>query len=362
MPPGRLQRLFWDNPLLGSGPAGTMQRSLTEDERTVGPMSAPHGADSTFASASSTWGHTLPAGLSIGEFEITGVIGEGGFGIVYLAYDHSLQRKVALKEYMPSSLAARLSDGVTAAVRSTRHADAFEAGLRSFVNEARLLARFDHPSLVKVHRFWEEHGTAYMVMPYYEGPTLKAALAQREAPRDEQALRGLLRPLLDALAMMHAAECFHRDIAPDNILLTKGGPLLLDFGAARHVISGMTDAPTVVLKPGYAPIEQYGEVPNMTQGPWTDLYALASTVHYAIVGKSPRPAVERLVADRQEPLARIGAGHYSDGFLRAIDAALAVLPQHRPQSVAEFKGLLDAAAAEPITLWRCLPYRIVAGV
>ena len=167
---------------------------------------------------------------------------------------------------MPSSMASRVNASATVMVKSDRHQETFKAGLKSFVNEARLLARFDHPSLVKVYRFWEENGTAYMVMPYYEGPTLKSALAAMGKVPDEAALRAWLRPLLDALSVMHAAQCFHRDIAPDNILLTATGPLLLDFGAARRVIGDMTHALTVVLKPGYAPIEQYGDVATMTQG------------------------------------------------------------------------------------------------
>src|SRR6187549_474527 len=178
-------------------------------------------------------GHTLPLGTRLRDYEITGLIGEGGFGIVYLAWDHSLQRKIAIKEYMPASMAARVNGSSAIVVKSERHIDTFRAGLKSFVNEARLLARFDHPSLVKVYRFWEENGTAYMVMPYYEGPTLKAALAELGRPPSEDELRAWLKPLLDALAVMHAAQCYHRDISPDNILLTPRGPLLLDFGAAR---------------------------------------------------------------------------------------------------------------------------------
>ena len=144
-----------------------------------------------------------------------------------------------------------------------------------------------------------------MVMPYYEGPTLKAALAELAAAPSEAELRAWLRPLLDALDVMHAAQCYHRDIAPDNILLTPRGPLLLDFGAARRVIGDMTQALTaVVLKPGYAPIEQYGEVATMTQGAWTDLYALASVVYFAITGRTPTSSVERLMDDRLEPLSR----------------------------------------------------------
>ena len=188
-------------------------------------------------------------------------------------------------------------------VKSERHLDTFKAGLKSFVNEARLLARFDHPALVKVYRFWEENGTAYMAMPFYEGPTLKTALAGLGHAPSEAQLRAWLTPLLDALTVMHAAQCFHRDIAPDNILLTATGPLLLDFGAARRVIGDMTHALTVVLKPGYAPIEQYGDVASMTQGAWTDIYALACVVYYAITGKTPMSSVERLMDDRLQPLA-----------------------------------------------------------
>ncbi len=310
------------------------------------------GSPGDFVSSSSFFGHTLPDGTRVGEFEIKGLIGEGGFGIVYLAYDPSLQRHVALKEYMPASLAGRTSGGVDVVVKSERHRETFKAGLKSFVNEARLLARFDHRSLVKVYRFWEAHGTAYMVMPYYEGPTLKRALAERSTPPDEAALRAWLDPLLDALAVMHEAHCFHRDIAPDNILLTPSGPLLLDFGAARRVIGDMTQALTVMLKPGFAPIEQYGEVAAMAQGAWTDLYALASVVYCAIIGQAPMSSVERLMSDTLVPLRIQAAGRYSDSFLRAIDAALELRPKDRPQDVAQFRALLDKqpAAVAPVAV------------
>jgi serine/threonine protein kinase len=290
-------------------------------------------------------GHTLPLGTRLRDYEITGLVGEGGFGIVYLAWDHSLQRRVAIKEYMPASMATRVSGSSAIIVKSERHLDTFRAGLKSFVNEARLLARFDHPSLVKVYRFWEENGTAYMAMPYYEGPTLKAALAALDggAPAEDE-LRAWLQPLLDALELMHSKHCFHRDIAPDNILLTAGGPLLLDFGAARRVIGDMTHALTVVLKPGYAPIEQYGDVASMAQGAWTDLYALASVVYFAITGSTPTSSVERLLDDRVEPLAAAARGRYSEELLRAVDAALAVRPADRPQSVAAFRALLGLPA------------------
>ncbi|MEX8518855.1 MAG: serine/threonine protein kinase [Leptothrix sp. (in: b-proteobacteria)] len=290
------------------------------------------------ASSAGVSGNALPVGTYLAEFELTGVVGEGGFGIVYQAWDHSLQRRVALKEYMPAALAAREQTQVQ--VRSERHRDTFQAGLNSFINEARLLAQFDHPSLLKVYRFWEANGTAYMVMPLYEGITLKDHLKQAASPPDEGWLLAMLASLTDALAVLHAEHCYHRDIAPDNIILLAGSgrPLLLDFGAARRVIGDMTQALTVILKPGYAPIEQYAEVPDMKQGPWTDLYALAASVHLAIVGKVPPASISRIVSDQFVPLTQAAAGRYSTRFLQALDKALKVRPEDRPQSVAELRA------------------------
>ncbi|RZL03135.1 MAG: serine/threonine protein kinase, partial [Rubrivivax sp.] len=315
-----------------------------DDDRTIISTSFGDSDLPQFVSSSSLFNHTLPDGTRLGEFEVRGLIGEGGFGIVYLAYDESLQRQVALKEYMPSSLAARSSTTATVSVKSDRHRETFQAGLKSFINEARLLAQFDHPSLVKVYRFWEGHGTAYMVMPYYEGPTLKRALAELGRPPTQAELNAWLHPLLNALEVMHAAHCFHRDIAPDNILLTTSGPLLLDFGAARRVIGDMTHALTVVLKPGYAPIEQYGEESSsMPQGAWTDLYAMACVVYYAVTGKAPMSSVDRMMADKLRPLSELAAGRYSAPFLQAMDACLSVKPQERPQSVSQLRTLLERA-------------------
>ncbi|ALL66880.1 Serine/threonine protein kinase [Paraburkholderia caribensis MBA4] len=320
----------------------------------------PAGADSATLMPSAFAGpeshYALSVGTRVAEFEIKELIGEGGFGIVYLAYDTQLGRNVALKEYMPAALASRGSNAEVT-VRSERHEETFRAGLKSFVNEARLLAQFDHHSLVKVYRFWEANGTAYMVMPYYQGATLRDALKARNAPPDEAWLRTLLTSLVSALDVMHRSQCYHRDIAPDNILLLKdsGRPLLLDFGAARRVIGDMTQALTVILKPGYAPIEQYAEVASLKQGPWTDIYALGAVVYFAIVGRTPPPSVGRMMSDSYVPLATHAAGRYSLAFLQAIDHALAVRPEERPQSVqalAEELGLAltgqDSAREEPI--------------
>jgi serine/threonine protein kinase len=289
-------------------------------------------------------GNALPPGTYLGEFELLSVVGEGGFGIVYRAWDHSLKRQVAVKEYMPSSLAQR-TGGMQVSVRSEKYSETFLAGLQSFVKEARMLAQFDHPALVKVFRFWEANGSAYMVMPFYEGTTLRDELRLRQAPPDEATLLGWIGPIADALAIIHAEYWYHRDIAPDNVLLLAGSrrPVLLDFGAARRVIGDMTQALTVILKPGYAPVEQYAEIPGMKQGPWTDVYALAAMAYYAVRGKTPPPSVGRLVNDSFEPLLQIAKGRYSDKVLKAIDHALAVRPENRTPSISAFKSELGLA-------------------
>ncbi|SFO11213.1 serine/threonine-protein kinase [Nitrosospira briensis] len=315
-----------------------------DDDSTVMPTRIPEEPVIAASGAKPVNQNSLPIGSKLGEFEIVGLIGAGGFGIVYLAYDHSLHRQVALKEYMPAALAGR-DDGVTVVVRSERNAETFQAGLRSFINEAQLLAQFDHPSLVKVYRFWESNGTAYMVMPFYQGVTLKETLALMSDPPDEAWLKGLLAQLLEALGVIHADHCLHRDIAPDNILiLPDGRPLLLDFGAARRVIGNMTQALTVILKPGYAPVEQYADDPAMRQGPWTDIYALAAVTYFAITGHPPAPSVGRMMSDSLIPLSTTAAGRYSVQFLQAIDLALAVKPENRPQNVMELRALLGLTA------------------
>ncbi|MDR7268687.1 serine/threonine protein kinase [Pelomonas saccharophila] len=297
-----------------------------------------------------TPGHTLPPGTRIHDYRIDRVLGEGGFGIVYLATDVALERQVAVKEYLPSSMAARAGKGLTVLVKSAEHAETFAIGLRSFVNEAKLLARFDHPALLKVHQFWEENGTAYMAMPYYQGQTLKESLRQLGRLPTEKEVRAWLMPLLDALEVLHNEHCYHRDIAPDNILLTDHGPLLLDFGAARRVIGDLTHALTAMLKPGFAPIEQYGDMPGVTQGPWTDIFALASVLYAAISGKRTVASVERLLNDQLQPLSTVAAGRCGNAFLSAIDRALAIHPKDRPQSIAEFRTLLTAHDTQAIDL------------
>ncbi|WP_198320831.1 serine/threonine protein kinase [Azohydromonas aeria] len=282
----------------------------------------------------------LPPGHRVAEFRIERVLGQGGFGIVYLAFDTRLERLVAVKEFMPKSLAQRLADGAVVPL-SERHRATFELGLRSFIRESRALARFKHPALVEVYRFWEELGTAYMVMPFYEGRTLKQRLEGMAAPPAEAWLRRLALQVLEGLDVVHRQGWLHRDIAPDNILLLPGDrPVLLDFGSARQDIGDATQALAGLLKPGYAPIEQYGDSAALKQGPWTDLYAFGALLYFAVCGKVPPASVERVKDDAMVPARRAGQGRHSTAFLQFIDRCLALWPEGRPANIAVALELL----------------------
>lgn len=291
----------------------------------------------------------LPLGTRLGAMEITRVHAIGGFGIVYQARDHALDRDVAIKEFLPTHLVCRGS-GPRVVVRSATHARTFVLALEAFLNEAKLLARFAHPAMVKVYSSWKANGTAYMAMPYLRGPTLWDLRRSMSEPPTEAWLRSVLEPLLDALQLLHAQRIYHRDIAPDNVILSEpGGPVLLDFGAARHLIGDRTQLVTAVVKPHYTPVEQYAEARRLRQGPWTDVYALSALLAYLLDGRPPPPATARAIHDEMEALAERRIRGVSRGFLSAIDWGLAVRPEDRPQSVAAFRAALEggALAARP---------------
>ncbi|RSZ42274.1 MULTISPECIES: serine/threonine protein kinase [unclassified Variovorax] len=303
-------------------------------------MTTTHGIGSPPADTQDERPHPLGVNHRLDEFELLEVIGEGGFGIVYRAYDHSLQREVAIKEYMPSMLARRVGDN-SVHVRSERLTATFQAGLRSFINEARTLAQFSHPALVRVHRFWEANSTAYMAIQLYKGRTLRR-LAEDEPGRiTEQWLLGMLGPLLGALETLHRSQCFHRDIAPDNIFIQQDDlPVLLDFGAARKSIADLVDEVAVMVKSGYSPIEQYADDNTLLQGAWTDLYALGAVLYRAVTGHPPPSAVVRSVQDAYVPLSSMGRDDLSPAFCAAIDHTLAVHSKDRTQTVAAFAAEL----------------------
>jgi predicted Ser/Thr protein kinase len=308
------------------------------------PVTAGAGGAAAVNSGSE---NCLPIGTRLSDFEITGILGEGGFGIVYIAYDHSLQRTVAIKEYMPGALAMRGGDrGVS--LRAERHQDTFKLGLKSFINEARFLAQFDHPSLVKVYRFWEQNRTAYTAMQYYEGRTIKDIVATSPELVDEAWCRTILRQILQALEMLYTMKILHRDISPDNIIVQENGDaVLLDFGSARQIIGDMTKGLTVILKPGYAPVEQYAGDASLEQGPFTDIYALAAVMYFAIVKQPPPSSIARMIKDPVTPLQTQAPEGYSASFLAAIDKGLAVLSQDRPQTIDELRDLLGIVSLGP---------------
>lgn len=293
-----------------------------------------------------THANCLPVGTIIADFEIIGLVGEGGFGIVYLARDLGLDRVVAVKEFMPAAFAGRV-DGISVAVRSSVHRATYDAGLRSFINEAKMLAKFAHPALVEVYRFWEGNGTAYMAMRYYAGETLRQQLTHPTERFDEQFIAQTMAPIFDALEMLHREQVFHRDIAPDNIMLAGGQSVLLDFGAARRIIGDGTQALTTILKPGYAPIEQYVDDGTMKQGPWTDVYALGGVLYNMATGKAPCQAVSRLLSDPLLTVNQVVPDRFSEAFSSAVANAMAVRVDDRLQSIREFSEMLGWNTAKP---------------
>lgn len=307
---------------------------------------------------SATENHTpnaLPAGYRFNEFEIKEVIGGGGFGIVYRAWDHQLERTIAIKEYMPVSLAVRAAD-MSLELRGERFHKLFTAGRNSFIQEARLLARFNHPGLLHVLRFWEENGTAYMGTLYYSGMTLKEWQITSPESIDESWIRRLLPPLFGAIDTIHAAGYLHRDISLDNIQIQENQlPVLLDFGSARKEIGNLSDETEIMLKPGFAPIEQYSEEGEIEQGPWTDIYALGAVLHNLITGHAPPVSVVRCIEDNYQPLVERKPEGYSLPLLHAIDCALAMKPADRPQSIDAFASLIDLPVSDVEALSTTIP-------
>jgi serine/threonine protein kinase len=278
----------------------------------------------------------LLPGQQVFEYRVEKVLGGGGFGITYLAQDVNLQLPVAIKEYFPSSLAVRAPDQ-SVSVRSRDSATQFEWGLERFIDEARALASFKHPNIVRVLRYFKEHGTAYIVMEYESGDPLKSWLA-KQGSLDQKKLLQVIFPLLDGLETVHKLNFLHRDIKPDNIYIRADGtPVLLDFGAARRVTANQDM--TNIVSPGFAPFEQYHS--KGKQGPWTDLYSLGAVMYWMSTGNKPLESVSRALEDPM-PKAVDSASHQAFGsaLLQAIDWALSPRETDRPQQVAALRQAL----------------------
>lgn len=293
--------------------------------------------------------NSLQPGHKLHWYQMEKVLGQGGFGITYLAYDTNLDQHVAIKEYLPMELAVREGD-FSVYPASQAQDSRYRWGLDRFLAEARTLARFKHPAIVRVLSVFEENNTAYMVMEYQQGESLQHVLDVR-GTLPEHELIALVVPLMDGLDVIHAQGFIHRDIKPSNIYIrTDGHPVLLDFGSARQALGEETQTLTSVVSPGYAPFEQYYSKSDR-QGPWTDIYGLGATLYRCISGLQPMAAIDRseaiLKAERDVfvPASEIGAGKFSAGFLNAIDVALAFNEKKRPQTVSEWRPVFEISTS-----------------
>jgi len=293
--------------------------------------------------------NALPSGHRLHWYEIRSILGQGGFGITYLARDGNLGVDVAIKEYLPVEFAVREADASIHPVTGEK-AEQYDWGLERFISEARTLAKFRHPNLVRVSSVFTANNTAYMVMDYEQGGELKTLLDERKTLEEDELIQ-LVLPLLGALAVVHDAGFIHRDIKPANILIRPdGSPVLIDFGSARQSLGAETHTLTSVVSPGYAPYEQYvGD--SSQQGAWTDIYGLGATLYRAVTGKVPNNALDRgtkLLANEPDPLrptAEVAKGNYSNQFLAAIDHALAFNRNERPQTLNRWRHELSVSAA-----------------
>ncbi len=289
--------------------------------------------------------NALKTGQKLHWYEIRDILGQGGFGITYLAQDLNLGHEVAIKEYLPVDLSIRTKSGTVSPV-SEEHHERYYWGLGRFLDEARTLGQFKHPNIVQVRNVFEANNTAYMVMEYELGETFQDILNRRKKI-SEADLKTIIFPIVDGMKVVHAAGFIHRDIKPANIFLrVDGDPVLLDFGSARTSLEQGNQSLTSIFSRGYAPIEQYN-TSDESQGAWTDIYALGATMYRAVSGVPPTDAVDRSAAiaqiesDTYVSISEIANEDYSEDFLKAIDYALQFRQQDRPQTMSEWIATFD---------------------
>lgn len=293
---------------------------------------------------------SLPAGFQLGDYRIERQLSHGGFSIVYLAYDRD-NVPVAIKEYLPNSLALRGNGQIEPEIHP-EHQAAFTMGLKCFFEEGRAVARLDHPYLVKVTDFFRANGTVYLAMRYERGRTLQEHIRRHQGRLAESFLRDLFGRLLDALDEVHSNGLLHLDIKPGNIYLrADGSPVLLDFGAARQALQGEGEPPRGMYTPGYAAPEQYRGRDRV--GPWTDLYAIGACLYACLSSHAPQTADSRMEKDSLEPALVRFAGAYSVNFLALIDHCLRLDQARRPQKAHELQtalieGTLPPGATVPV--------------
>ncbi len=276
-----------------------------------------------------------------GRYLVGAVLGHGGFGITYVAYDLKMNQRVAIKEYMPDGLSTRIP-GTTEMTVHTNKED-YNYGLNKFLEEARIIYKYNEDSnIISVSALFEENRTAYYIMEYLDGSDLKKHIASRGGKLGWTEASNLLFPVFDALDKIHSQSIIHRDISPDNIYVCKNGKVkLLDFGAARVALKGKSQSLSIILKRGFAPEEQYRS--HGEQGPYTDVYALAGTLYYCLTGKIPPEATQRMYQDELIPPSELCQG-LPPYVNMAIVKALSVKAENRYQAMSEFRAALKGGA------------------
>ena len=285
--------------------------------------------------------HSLKAETVLDQYRIIRILGEGGFGITYLAEDIQLGLKVVIKEYFPNEFAVRTTENTITA--KSKSAGDFVKGMKRFKEEAQTLAKFNHPSIVKILGYFEANDTAYFVMEYEEGIDLSQYLKQENRALSQEEILGIIMPVLEGLKEVHKYNFLHRDIKPGNILLRSNkSPVLIDFGASKLALGEVSKSVTSMLTEGYAPLEQYS-TDIKQQGAFTDVYAMAAVIYKMITSHVPPSAQTRSYAllsggeDPYKSLSSLNLNGYDQNFLKAVDRALSISARERPQSVMEFQ-------------------------
>jgi serine/threonine protein kinase len=285
-------------------------------------------------------GQALPMGTILqGKYLIGHLLGAGGFGNTYLAFDLVLSQKLAIKEFLPQGLATRVQQQTDVVVFKGEGAERFRHGMDKFLEEARVLAMFqEHPGIVSVRDFFHANKTAYIVMEYVDGVTLKEFVKRKGGRIAATEAIEIMTPVMDALREVHDVGMLHRDVSPDNIYITKSKQVkLLDFGASRHLLGDASRSMSVILKPGFAPSEQYSS--RGKQGPWTDVYAVAATFYTVVTGVIPEDAMVRIEEDTLQSLGQL-LPDVQQSVERAVMKGLAVRTSERWQSMADFQQVL----------------------
>jgi serine/threonine protein kinase len=305
----------------------------------------------------------LPQGTILREWRLEEVLGTGGFGIVYRGKGVYFGEDVAIKEYFPSAISDR-REGNTVAPNDSDSEEIYELGRQKFLEEAKVLWNLSrpqrHPNIVSVRSLFEIHGTAYMVMDFENGTSLSQMLHQGHK-FDEKSLRGIIIPIAEGLDRAHRNGVLHRDIKPANILINEAGrPVLIDFGSARFESGQATNTKVTFYTPPYAALEQY--VKTFPQGPWTDIYALGVVLYQCITGEKPAEVLERLHGGLGQALSAKEWPGFSNAFTRAVDVAMGIRPQERPQSISDWlkrfdieSDVNDEATRVGVTIWTDMP-------